>query len=94
MPTELTNEQVFKLICMEVIESMGISFMGPVQILHEMTNPRFIDWCEHMIFIDDDRKLDEGEKFLLDWMKQNAGKWEIIEELFPVADRIEMKLRY
>ncbi len=94
MPTELTNEQVFKLLCIEVIETMGIYSFPPIEVLHAMVDPGFAEWCEHMVFIDDDGKLDEGEKFLLDWMKQNAGNWDIIQELWPVAERLESKIRY
>ncbi|MCP2728261.1 hypothetical protein [Limnofasciculus baicalensis] len=93
MSTELTNEQVFKLLCMEVIESLGFAHFAPTILLYEMTNPGFIDWCEKMVFIDDDGKLDEGEKFLLDWMKQNLGNLDLIRQLMPVAERLEMKIK-
>ena len=94
MPTELTNEQMFKLVCMEVIETMGTGYLPPVGILYDLVDGRLTELCERMIFIDDDGKLDEGEIFLLDWMKQNAGNWGIIQELWPVAERLEDKLRY
>ena len=94
MSTTLTNEQIFKLICVEFIETMGARNFPPVIILHEMTNPGFIDWCENTVFIDDDGKLDQGEMFLLDWMKQNVGNWEIIRELMPIAQRLDDKFRY
>ncbi len=93
MATELTNEQMFKLVCIEVIESMGITFYTPMGILYEMTQPKFIAWCERMIFTDDDGELDQGELFLLDWMKQNIDNWEIIKELKPIAERLEKKLK-
>ncbi|NEO84170.1 MAG: hypothetical protein F6J87_07945 [Spirulina sp. SIO3F2] len=92
MPTTLTNEQIFKLVCMEVIESLGVRRFPPVCVLYEMTNPGFIDWCETLVFVKDDGKLDEGEQSLLDWMKQNAGNWDLVRELMPVAERLEAKL--
>ena len=93
MLIQLTNEQVFKLVCMEVIETMGVNTFTPIAILHNMTKPDFIDWCEHAIFVNDDGELDEGEIFLLDWMKQKVGNWHLINELMPVAERLELKFK-
>lgn len=93
MSTELTNKQLFKLVCMEVIETMGFAHFPPLILVYEMTNPEFVDWCEQMVFIGDDGKLNEGEKFLLDWMKKNIGNWNLIRELMPLAERLEMKVR-
>ncbi|OPH09259.1 hypothetical protein CENA302_11430 [Cylindrospermopsis raciborskii CENA302] len=93
MSNELTNEQVFKLVCMEVIEKMGFAHFPPIILVYEMTNSGFVDWCEQMVFVDDKGKLDEGEKFLLDWMRRNVGNFDLIRELMPVAERLEMKMR-
>jgi hypothetical protein len=92
MQVELTNEQMFKLLCMEIIESMGRS-MSPTRILFEMSDSYFIGMCERMIFLRDDYQLDAQEQFLLDWLKKNEGNHELIHELMTVAQRLERQLR-
>lgn len=93
MAVELTNEQMFKLVCMEFIESMGVRTRGPIDILYDIAMGNSIDWCENVIFTTDDGQIDEGEQFLLNWMKENAGNWDIVQELKPVAERLEDKIR-
>ena len=93
MPTELTDEQVFKLLCVEVIETLGFAHFAPTILLYEMTNSGFIDWCEQMVFVDDDGKPNEEEKFLLEWMRKNLGNLDLIRELMPVAENLEIKIK-
>ncbi len=93
MSTKLTDEQVFKLLCVEVIETLGFAHFAPTILLYEMTNSGFIDWCEQMVFVDDDGKFNEEDKFLLEWMKKNLGNIALIRELMPVAERLEMKIK-
>ncbi len=93
MLTELTDEQVFKLLCVEVIETLGFAHFAPTILLYEMTNSGFIDWCEQMVFVDDEGKPNEEEKFLLEWMRKNLGNLDLIRELMPVAENLEIKIR-
>jgi hypothetical protein len=88
----MSNERMFKLLCMEIIESMGRYFMSPMRILFEMSDSSFIDQCERMIFIDDDNQLDAQEQFLLDWMTANKENQDLIPELMPVAERLQWQL--
>ena len=93
MALELTNEQMFKLLCIEIIESMGKDFITPMGILYEMTHPKFVAWCQRMIFMKDDNQLDQGEFFLLDWMTENEDNWDLLEELKPVAKNLGEQLK-
>jgi len=93
MSTELTNEQVFKLLCIEAIETLGFAHFAPTILLYEMTNPEFIDWCEKIVFVDEDGKFNEKERFLPDWMKKNLGNLDLIRELKPIAENLEIKIK-
>jgi hypothetical protein len=93
MPTELTNEQVFKLICIEAIESMGLSMMSPKEILRQMNDPDLIDECAINVFVRDDVSFDEQENFLFQWMLANRGNEALRLELEPIAERLEKQIR-
>ena len=90
---ELTDEQIFKLLCIEIIESVGIRTRSPIDILDNIGLGDLANWCEEYIFIRDDGELDAGEQFLLDWVRKNQRDWDLVKKLEPIARGLNSKLR-
>ena len=88
MLVELSDEQMFRLLVSEIRQfDLRMSAINVLRLL--LTCPTDLaEFCEQCIFLDDDGKLDPQEKFLVDWIKQNANNKELGRKLKGVVQQM------